>query len=190
MKKRINSRTIATTGLLLAVEIILQLLTIIIPGFVNINLSLIPITLGAIMFGPIVGGFLGFMSGVIVLCSPNTIQMFMQISPVATVFTCLTKTLIAGVVVGFTSKLLKKYPIANGITGAILVPLLNTFIFSLFCFFCFKDGLIQQGFKLDSYGSIFTVLIGINFLFEILINVLIVPLLYKVILHLNKDKIE
>ena len=129
--QRINSRMIASTGILLAIEILLQLLSILIPGTINVNLSLIPIAFGAILYGPLVGGFLGFASGVVILCSPNTLSVFMSINPLATVFTCLTKTLIAGIVAGFVMKLFKKNnDLVGAVLSSILVPLLNTAIFA------------------------------------------------------------
>lgn len=185
--KKINARIIATTGLLLAVEIILQLLGILIPGTVNINLSLIPVTIGAIMFGPLVGGFLGFMNGIVVLCSPNTISLFMSISPGGTVLTCLTKCLLAGVAAGFIMKPFKnKNQIIGSVLASIAVPLLNTLIFSIYCYLFFMPGLGSMG--VTSYATIFTIFIGINFLFEIIINVVITPILTKVLFQLNKDK--
>jgi len=181
MKKKLNSKLIATTGLLLAIEIIFQLLVILVPGTVNINLSLIPVTLGAILFGPIVGGFLGFMNGVIVLCSPNTVNVFMAINVGGTVLTCLTKVMIAGIVAGFIAKWLKnKKPLVGSILASITVPVINTLLFSLYCYFFFKGHISG----LDSYAAIFTSLIGINFAIEIAINLAVVPLLIKIIGHL------
>lgn len=183
-KRKINTRMIASTGLLLAVEIILQVLSFIVPGTVNINLSLIPITIGAVMFGPIVGGFLGLVNGVIILCSPNTISVFMAINPGATVLTCLTKALLAGILAGFASKLLKNNLIGS-IVASIIVPVINTLMFAMYCYFFFKDGL-----KIESFAAIFTVLIGVNFLFEIVINVVIVPILARVLHQLRKNEVN
>lgn len=173
--RKINSRMIAVTGLLLAIEIILQLMSILIPGTINVNLSLIPIAFGAIFYGPIVGGFLGFACGVVVLCSPNTVSVFMSINPLATVFTCLTKTLIAGVVAGLIAKMLKeKHDLLGAIICSILVPVLNTAIFAIFSYFCFP--------------GIMTIVVLVNFVIELLITGLITPLLYKVIKKMNENK--
>lgn len=189
-RKFFNTRMIATTGILLAVQILLQVvLMFIIPTPVNMNLGLIPIVLGAILYGPIVGGFLGFTSGVIVLLSPNTNDLFLAINPVATVFTCLLKTLLAGVLAGFIFNALKK---KNNFLGSILasitVPLVNTMVFAIFCYFFFKDGLLARGFNVPTFGAIFTVLIGINFIVEILTTTVIGPSLYKIIEQQRKNK--
>lgn len=41
-------------------------------GSVNITLSLIPIVIGAIVFGPLAGFILGLVNGVMVLLAPST----------------------------------------------------------------------------------------------------------------------
>lgn len=180
--KLFNVKMITATAILLAVEIVLQIIGNVLPGAVTINLSLITITLGALLYGPLVGSFLGFASGVIVLLSPNTISVFLSISPVATVFACLTKTTIAGVGAGFLYRLIsKKNEVVASVIASIVVPVLNTFIFTLFCQFCFLDGLKELGIPLTNYWSIFAVLIGINFTFEIISNAIICPISHKVI---------
>lgn len=175
--KYFNTKMIAATGLLLAIEIVLQLLTFVIPTTVNLNLSLIPIVIGAMLYGPLVGGFLGFMCGVIILLSPNTVTVFMSINPVATVFTCLLKTFVAGLVAGYLYRLIaKKSTLVGSIVASIIVPVINTFIFCIFTYFFFKEGL-----GLPDFGTIITAFIGVNFLFEVVSTVVIGPTLMKVI---------
>ena len=174
-KRRIEVRTIVATGLLLAVEVVLQLLSSIIPTGVNLNLSLAVITIGALLYGPAVGAFLGFASGAIVLASPNTVSVFMAISLPATIVTCLVKTTLAGLVAGFVSKLFKKNDFVGSIVASMLVPIINTGFFVIMTYFFFMKGL-----GLANFWSIFTVLIGVNFIFEIVTNTIICPILYKI----------
>lgn len=177
-KKLFTTKNIALTGILLAVEIVLQLLSYIIPTPININLSLIPITIGAILGGPIVGCFLGFMSGVIVILSPNTVNMFMAISPIGTILTCLIKTSIAGLLAGLIVKAFKeKHDVLSSILASLVVPIINTGLFVIFAYFFFKEGL---GF--DSFANLFAAFIGVNFLFEIVSTVLIAPSLIKIVI--------
>lgn len=177
-KGKISNRTIAVTGLLLAIEIIFQCISMIIPGGVNFNLSLIPITIGAILFGPLVGCFLGLASGVIVLVSPNTVDVFFSVSPVATIFCCLIKTAFAGFFAGLIAKLLKKkHNTLGSILASIIVPVFNTFIFSIFAYFFFKDAL-----HFNNYGEILFALIGLNFLIEFVTTLIVAPTLYKMVL--------
>ena len=187
-KRFFNTRMIATTGILLAIEIVIQILGnyIVIPGgFANLNFSLIIIALGAILYGPIVGGFLGLVSGALTLFSPSTISVFFSISPVGTVLACLLKTTIAGVVAGLASNLLKKKnDLLASILASIIVPILNTGIFALFCILFFKP--LLSSINPDSMAAaLFLVLIGFNFLLEIIITVIVVPSLYKIVLHVD-----
>ena len=170
-KKPFNTKTIALVGMLTAIEIVLQLLSYIIPSAVNINLSLIPIAIGAIIGGPTVGAFLGFASGVIVLVSPNTVTLFMAMSPVGTIITCLTKTTIAGLVAGFIAKALKKHDIVGSILASFVVPVINTGMFIIFALLFFSEWI----------GGAIAALLGINFLFEVVSTMLIGPTLYKIL---------
>ena len=73
-------------------------------GAVQLNFTLIPIVLGAIILGPISGAILGFACGVVVL-----VQVIMApagfyfiiwtMSPLVTILTCIVKTTVAGFVV-------------------------------------------------------------------------------------------
>ena len=176
-KKVFNTKMIVGAALLTALEIILQLLSMILPTAVNLNLALVVITIGAMIYGPIVGGFLGFVNGAVILLSPNTVTVFMSISPVATILVCLLKTTLAGIIGGLLYKLMsKKNDVAASVVAAIIVPVINTMIFALFTYFFFMNGL-----ELESFGQIFTVLIGINFIFEIVTNTVISPSLHQIL---------
>ena len=179
-----TTKNIVSLGLLIAATVALQAISIIIPTPVNMNLSLIPITIAAILYGPIAGGIIGLVSGVMVLVSPNTVTMFMAISPVATVFACLTKTMIAGVVAGLVAKLCYHFDkkILGAVLASILVPVVNTGIFVIFCLCWFMEGL-----GLTSFGMIFTALIGVNFLIEVVMNVVICPTLNNVLQHVKHN---
>lgn len=179
-KRLFNIKTMVGTALLVAVEVVLQLVSMVLPTAVNLNLALVVITIGAIMYGPLVGGFLGLINGVVIVLSPNTVTVFMSISPVGTILTCLLKTAIAGFIGGLLFKWIgKKHDVIGSVVASISVPLINTLVFALFTNFFFLDGL-----GLGNFGQIFTVLIGINFLFEIVSNVVISPTLYQI---LNKE---
>ena len=185
-KKFFTTKMIATTGILLGVEIVLQLIGnyVVIPGgFANLNFSLIIITLGAILYGPIVGGFLGLVSGALTLISPSTMSYFFVVSPVGTILACLLKTTIAGVAAGFIFKALKnKNDLLGSILSSIAVPVINTGIFAIFCVIFFRQRLLEI--NPDSVSAaLFLGLIGVNFIFEIIINVIVVPSLYKIVLR-------
>ena len=193
-KKYFTTKMIATTGILVGIEIVLQIIgNYINPGFANINLSLIPIAIGAILYGPVVGGFLGLVCGVMITISPSTMQFFMPVNPVGTILACLLKTTLAGVIAGFVCKLFKpEKKIYGAILASILVPVVNTGIFSIFAVIFFKpilEGMVSA--NPEIYANIGVALIigmiGINFILEIISTVILTPSLYKIIEHTTNN---
>ncbi len=179
---------IATTGVLVAIEVVIQLIGnyVVIPGgFANLNFSLIIIALGAMMYGPVVGGFLGLVSGVLTLVSPSTISYFFSVSPIGTILACILKTTLAGVAAGFIVKLLRnKNEVLGIILASIAVPVINTGIFSIFCVLFFMQRLKEIN-PNNIAGALFLGMIGFNFVFEILTTVIIAPSLYKISQHVS-----
>ena len=183
-KKFFNVRMITTTGILLAIEIIVQILGnyIIIPGgFANLNFSLIIITMGAILYGPVVGGFLGLVSGLLTLFAPSTVSYFFSVSPVGTVLTCLLKTTLAGIIAGLLMKLFRKFnkETTGTIVVSLVVPTVNTGIFAIFCLLFFMQRL-QEINPTNIAGALFLGMIGFNYIFELLTTSIVTPSLYKI----------
>ena len=175
--KKITTRQIVITGLFLALEIIFQIIGNYLQfGPVNINLSLITIVLAAAICGPLSGAVVGFFNGLMALLSPSTLAIFMPISPVGTVLACLLKTTAAGFVAGLVFNLLKnKNTFVGLLVSSILVPVINTGIFTIFCLIFFRP-FLESGIS-DQYPNIGSFLIfgviGINFIFEIITTVVL-----------------
>lgn len=170
--KRNNIKLITGAGILLALEIVFQIIgNYVSLGPVSINLSLIPIAVGAILYGPLVGGFLGFCNGLLVLLAPATLSLFMSISVWGTILTCLLKCTVAGVVAGFVFKLFKKKKVLGGVIASFLVPIINTGLFCVACLTIFRSFLEEYG---SGYDNIFLFLIlgvvGWNFILEMSIT--------------------
>lgn len=191
--KFFNTKMIASTGILLGVEIVLQVIgNYIQPGFANINLSLIPICLGAILYGPIVGGLLGLVCGVMVLVSPSTISVFFAVSPIGTIFACLLKTTLAGIIAGFIIKAFKnKNTLVGSILVSIAVPVINTGVFALFTAIFFTpilDNMVASGMFTNVALALFLGMIGLNFILEIVSTTILTPSLYKIIEHQSPNR--
>ena len=188
MNKKITTQQIVGTGLLLALEIIFQVIGNYLQfGPVSINLSLIAIVLAAVLYGPLSGAILGFFCGIIVLFSPSTLALFMPVSPLGTVIACLLKCTIAGLVAGYAYKLLKsKNQLVAIIVASIIVPVLNTGIFSAICLIAFRPILAVYSGS-ESFGDMLTFLlvgfIGINFIFEIVVTVVVSTILGLVLVR-------
>ena len=86
-----NTKKIAGIGLLTAIVVVLQLLGSFIRfGPFSISLVLIPIAVGAALYGILAGGWLGLAFGVAVLLSGDA-GVFLAINPIGTVVTVLIK---------------------------------------------------------------------------------------------------
>ena len=191
MNKRITTQQIAGTGLLLALEIIFQIIGNYLQfGPVNINISLVAIVLAAVLYGPLSGAIVGFFNGIMALFSPSTLAIFMPVSPAGTVIACLCKCTIAGLVAGFLFKLFKERNQLLGIILAgVIVPVINTFIFCVLTLVFFRPILVG-GAGSESFGAIIGFMlvgfIGWNFLIEIAATVILSTILGLVIIRRNK----
>ena len=122
MKRYFTTKVIAGLGVLTAMVVVLQLIGNYVQfGPVSISLALFPIAIGAMLYGPIGGAFLGLVDGALVLTAPSTISFFFAITPLGTIITCLGKTTIAGLVAGFIFKLYKAKYNVGLLTGLLLI---------------------------------------------------------------------
>ena len=169
MKKVFTTRQIVITGLMLALEIVLQVVGNYLQfGSVNINLSLVAVVMAAVLAGPASGAIVGFFNGVMALLSPSTIALFMPISVVGTFLACLTKCTLAGLAAGFIFKCLRKKNLVLAlILSSICVPVINTGLFVVYCLLFFRpllENLCGEGSNI--YIFLFSTFIGINFIVE------------------------
>ncbi|MCD8372818.1 MAG: hypothetical protein LUD27_05920, partial [Clostridia bacterium] len=153
----------------------------------SLNLALVPIALGAILFGPAGGALLGLICGFIVTmygvtgAEGFTFYLF-NASPLATVLICLVKTTAAGAVAGAAYWLIaKKNKVVAVFVTSALVPIVNTGIFAIGCFIIYDDILSYLSmYGLDysaenAFYVIFVVVITWNFFIELLTSLLLAP---------------
>ena len=196
MKRKFDTKAIVLTGLLLALEIVLQTIGNYLQfGLVNINLSLIPIVLAAVLCGPISGGILGFFNGLMALLSPSTLAIFMPVkpvNPVGTVLVCLLKCALGGVAAAFVYDLFRKigknrflFNTIGLFVASAIVPVINTGLFALGALVFFQD-LLKANINetMPNIGAVLILgFIGVNFFFELATTVFITPavgmVLYK-----------
>lgn len=175
-------KTITGLGLLTALVIVLQIFANYISLPVSITLSLVPIVVGAIAYGPFAGAFLGLINGIIILTAPNTTGFFMNYSIVGTFVTCLTKTTVAGFIAGLLFKLFKeKHSVIGVILASISVPLINTGMFIGYTFLFFLDGIKELAGQSENIVEyVFVSFIGINFIIEFSANSILSPIVYRI----------
>ena len=107
-KKTVSTRTLTGMALLTAVVVILQFLGAFVRfGPFSISLVLIPIVVGAALYGPLAGAWFGFVFGLVVLLSGDA-AAFLVVSPLGTILTVLLKGSLAGLCAGLVYKALSR----------------------------------------------------------------------------------
>lgn len=178
-------KRITGVGVLTALVVILQIFSNYVSfGPVSITLALIPVVIGALMYGPLAGAFLGLVMGGIVLTAPSS-ALFLGYRPFVTVVLCLLKTGIAGMVAGFIPWILKKHPKVAAILASLLVPIINTGLFALGFILFFRNeptmlGLAETA-NMDMVTFLFLGIIGANFLIEFGVNAILSPTVYFIV---------
>lgn len=196
-KNRFTAKEITGVAVLLALVIVLQAVggTIVI-GPVQLNFTLLPIVLGGILFGSLVGAFLGFVCGLIVVIQLLTGAGYFSIvilqAPVITALTCLVKTTVAGFVAGLLYKLIaKKNETVAVFVASATVPIVNTFLFIVGCLLMDSSGALPrfEGFEgVNVFVFILVGLITFNFFIELAINVIFAPAIQRVIKIIERVK--
>lgn len=173
----------ALTGLLMALVIVLQFLSGIIPpiGGFSISLVLIPIVLGAALLGPSVGALLGATFSVVVIINCITGAdvggaMVFQANPVLCILVVMTKGTLAGCVSGLVYNALKdKSAYLAMLCAAVVCPVINTGVFVACMLAFFKDVLAAWAEGGNVLAYVLTGLVVANFIPELIINVAFSP---------------
>ena len=179
--KNTSVRKITGVAILLALEIVLQTIGNLIPGEITVNLSLIPIALGAIVYGPVAGAFLGLCNGAMVLAAPDTLSFFWPSTPIGTLVTCLVKCTLAGAISGLVFKLFKgKHLYAGCLISSLLIPIINTGLFLVFCFTILRPAYDANELGQNIATTIFTIPLLINFVIEFGSMLFLTPAILKI----------
>lgn len=188
-KEQIRKLTLA--AMLTAVVVVLALLgTVIKFGTFNVNLALVPIVIGAAMLGVWYGAWFGLVNAVVILLSGDAAP-FLTVSVFGTIVTVVAKGVLAGLCSGVVYRLLEKHnKYAAVLAAALVCPVVNTGVFLIGCLVFFWET-IGQWAAGSGTGSTFTFaivgLIGVNFLIEVAINVILAPAIAR-ILGFSEDK--
>lgn len=182
--KKAETAKMVTCAILIALVVVLQFMGSFIKlGPFSISLVLVPIVIGAAVCGRGAGALLGGVFGVVVLFTDS--GAFLAVNPLGTVITVMVKGIFAGYLAGCTYTLFasKNRTLAVA-ASAIVCPIVNTGLFLLGCKLFFMDAIIgwgtQAGFA--SVGSyIIYVLVGGNFIFELLTNLILSPAIVRIL---------
>lgn len=184
-----KTKSIVGTGILTAIVIVLQALAIPIKlGPFSVTLVLIPIVVGAALYGYKAGAWLGFVFGVVVLITDSA--AFLAVSVPGTVATVILKGVLAGLVAGLVYRALeKKSRIAAVIGAAVVCPVVNTGVFLLGCIVFFFDTVKEWGIANDFdnvWAYMFFGLVGLNFIAELAANIILNPIIIRILNIIKK----
>jgi len=185
MKK---AQSTAIYGVFSAVIVILQLLSytpLLKIGTFSLSLVLIPIVFGAYLYGPKAGALFGGVFGavVIIACAVGLDAggaILFSGNWFLTSVVCMLKGIAAGYVAGLISRALKgwnKY--VSVMVAAIAAPIVNSGLFSIAMMTVFKETLYTWAGDTPVLSYVLLSLIGVNFLIELVINILFAPSLVK-----------
>ena len=170
-------------ALLMALVLIMQFLGGVLTtasGF-SISLVLIPIVLGAAIYGPSAGAVLGATFGAIVYI--NCVNgadiggaMVSQANPILCFAVVMGKGVLAGLAAGWAYRLFQKWNTYFAmLLAAVVCPLVNTGTFIICMMAFFKDVLAAWAGGGDIIAYVLTGLVLANFVPELIINVVFSP---------------
>lgn len=190
--KKLSTSTLTLGAMMTALVIVFQLLATYTTFFgpFSTAIALVPIVIGAIMCGPAVGAWLGFVFGMVVLLTGGA-ALFWAFNIPGTIITVLAKGMGCGFVAGLINNLIKKHnkDIA-AVVAAIICPIVNTGLFLLggFVFFMPYAEKIAIGADLVKFSGfdVFIALATGNFLFELGMCIVLSPIIARLLRHTRK----
>ncbi len=180
-----NTKTMVGVGLFTAIVVVLQLLGGGIKfGMFSISLVLVPIVVGSAVYGWKAGAWLGFAFGAAVLLSGDA-AAFLAVDALGTVLVVLVKGIGCGLAAGVLYKLIARYNrILAVFMAAVICPVVNTGIFLLGCRIFFFETVAEWGAGLgfaNATAYMFLGLAGVNFLIEMAVNIVLAPVIVRLI---------
>lgn len=183
--KKLNVQKLVGIAMLAAVVVVLQFIGNYIKfGDVSISLVLLPIVVGAAMYGASAGAILGGVFGVVIIAGylSGAVDILWLSNPIATALVCIIKGCAAGFLSGVVFKLFSKKKTASGrvlgsYAAAIVCPIVNTGIFLIAMFTVFKPQLIELAGGTNAFYFAFIGLAGVNFLVELAVNIILAPVI-------------
>ena len=181
MKTNTKTSKVVGLGLFTAIVVVLQFLGSFIKfGPFSITLVLAPIVIGAALYGIGAGTYLGLVFGTTVLISGDA-AAFLTINPIGTVIIVLLKGMLAGLAAGLIYSLISKASsLAGVIVAGVVCPIVNTGIFLAGCYIFFQEWLVAV-FGTTGFVTVVAGLVGVNFLVELGINMVLSTAIVKII---------
>lgn len=158
-----NTKKLTMLALLTAIVVVLQLVVRIPVGMFSLSTVLVPIVIGAALYGPLAGIWLGLVFGVVVLVSGDA-TFFMGLNPAGTIIMVVGKGIACGAAAGLVYKLLvKKNEKVAVVCASVITPIVNTGVFILGCLAFYNYGIRE----------ILVMVVGLNFFIELGVNIVL-----------------
>ena len=189
-KRREKIVALTTGAVLTALVILLQFLGAFIRfGVFQVSLVLVPIVIGSALCNVKVSAWLGFVFAVIVLINGDAAP-FMSINMIGTIITVIAKGVLCGLCAGLVYKALKnKNQFLAVMAATVVCPIVNTGVFLIGCAVFFLEGISAWGFS-EGYNNVVTYmflgLAGGNFIFELVVNLILGPSVVTLLKTLKK----
>ncbi len=199
MKNNMHAKVFRTTqaAFLAALVAVLQVLAYTIKlGPFNMSFVLVPVVIGGVLLGPATGGFLGGVFGAVVAIACVTGMdaggfILFSANPFLCILLCLVKGIAAGYISALVYRLLSrkiKFNMLATMFSTVLAPVVNTGLFCIGMALFFYDTLVAWAGGSGVIYYMFTGLIGINFVIELLLNIILCPIISEAILRYSKKK--
>ena len=190
--KRTDTRKLTTLAIFTALIVVLQLVSALLTRFVpalpvSITLTLVPIVVGAALYGVSAGAYLGGVFGLVVMLFCVTAldvggAMLWNANPLMCALVCLVKGIAAGAAAGAVYRAVSsKNKTAGAVVAGICAPTVNTALFIIAVFLFFRETLTLWAGGKDLVTYAIVGLAGINYLLELAVNLVLAPVIVRII---------
>lgn len=185
-----KTRRMVVLSILTALVVVLQLVASnIMIGTFPLTLTLVPVVIGSALCGPKAGAWLGGVFGVVVLvmCIIGVDaggSVLWNANPFLTAVICIGKGALAGFCAGLAyTAVAKKNSLGGVITAAVVSPVVNTGTFIIGLTVLFNPILVSWAGDAgsDVITYILVVLVGVNFLLELTLNLVLSTVIERII---------
>lgn len=195
MNRKTHTSVVRLTSLALLAALVVVLQTVatgIRIGPVPISLTLIPIVVGAILFGPAAGAGLGAVFGVVCLIAGITgtdafTNVLWVASPFWLVVVCIGKAVLCGLCAGLIARALQHRQTLGCILAALAAPIVNTGVFAAGMLTVFKPTLQSYAGGTNLVYYLFVAFIGVNFLVEFAVNATLSAAIARIVQVVRKS---
>jgi hypothetical protein len=183
-KRTQSTRDLTTTAMLIALIVALQAFSSIAAriGLFSFALGLFPATIGSVLYGKKKSLIFGAALGITILATDATAFALYGVNVFATIFVVMLKsvasTFVTATVFEWFGKLNRYIAV---VVAAILGPIFNTAIFTAGVCVFFKDFFSQFIDGGVSFITGFLLLILMNFIIEMVINIVLSPIVLRVV---------